>query len=454
MKFSNNTLFVDHYPDKDDCLAYNTRTQALVKISHRLKNIVNAYNSQEEHTRQTYHSTLNVLHEMGIVVRNEEEDTALLKSHLEQIKHSVISNSLYVTILTTYACNLKCTYCFQETSRANEKMTFPTANDVMNWLKEQVQENGYTELYINFYGGEPLVNRPILEHIAGTMQKWCQDRKISFKFMMQTNGYLMTPDLIKKYLLLGLQHVRISVDGVKEDHDRNRPLRKGGGTFDVIMKNIKDCAYLTNIALSVSYDKGDISHIEKLLDYLDDSGILQDLGEFIFSPVFATLGPEGNAEKIRNPSCMCNFENDNLVDANRRIREMMIKRNLPQRSGLSTSICPLTRSHAGSTIDQHGRIYRCNSMLGHEEFAVGHVSNNSYNETREMFLNLDVWQQCPVDCSFMPICSGGCRLSSFLKNKNFRTPTCHKPYLYAMAPRFIKEEYNKIQAEQKKAVTS
>ena len=108
----------------------------------------------------------------------------------------------------------------------------------MEWIKSQIIKLGYRSLYLNFYGGEPLLNQPVLEYLAGSMKAWCESRGIGFKFMVQTNGYLLTTELVERFLDLGLKQVRVSVDGVGEDHDKNRPLRGGGGTFDVIMDNI------------------------------------------------------------------------------------------------------------------------------------------------------------------------------------------------------------------------
>jgi uncharacterized protein len=448
MKFSNHTIIVKDYPNSGEHVLYNTRSQGMVKISETIRDVIDNFTNYPSSIKDQYSEVFNNLHQVGILVKDEEEDQLRLKSHLQQIKNETPKSSLLVTVLTTYACNFKCTYCFQESSRTNEKMSAETSDHVLNWLKEQVEKFDYKELFINFYGGEPLVNKPTLEKIVSHMKEWCEARGVVFKFMLQTNGYLMTSELIDRYLTMGLDQVRISVDGVSEDHDRFRPLRKGGNTFDTIMKNIVDCAHKVMIGISVSYDKGEIGHIERLLNYLDNLGLLKVLGEFVFSPIFATLGAEGDAANIQNSSCMCNFEDSNLVDANKRIRILMEDKGLPIKSGMSTSVCPLTRKHSGPTIDQHGLLYKCNSMLGHPELSVGNVNENEYNKQHEEFVSLDVWKQCPSDCTYMPMCSGGCRLSSFLKNKNFKTPSCHKSYLNAMAPQYIKEEYEKLMQRQ------
>ncbi|MCK5013842.1 MAG: SPASM domain-containing protein, partial [Candidatus Omnitrophica bacterium] len=100
------------------------------------------------------------------------------------------------------------------------------------------------------------------------------------------------------------------------------------------------------------------------------------------------------------------------------------------------------------TIDQQGRFYRCNSLLGHPEFAIGDARHDEFNETQKEFRDLDVWKQCPVDCAYLPMCSGGCRLMSFVGgNKNFKVVSCKKDYLNEMAPEFIKRDYDRMLAQ-------
>jgi len=454
MQFSFHTIIIPHYPNPNEYLLYNTRSQAMIKINQELKDLIDHFSQPDYfHLRFQYAQEVIQLHKSGILTFSDEEDLTRLKAHMEQIKYSVNTKSLFVTILTTYACNFKCVYCFEESSRVNEKMTMETAGQTMDWIKSKIIKLGYRSLYLNFYGGEPLLNKPILEHIAASMKTWCESRGMEFKFMMQTNGYLMTPELVDRYTALGLKQARISVDGVGEDHDKHRPLRGGGSTFDVIMKNIIASCEKLPIGLSVSFDKGDMRHIEKLFAYCKKEGILHKLGQFIFSPIHATLGPKGETAKIQNAHCECNYEDDSLVQANRKIRELMISHGLDMKSGMSTSICPVTRDNSGMTVDQQGRIFKCNSMLGHPELSTGHVKDNEYNQQHQTFVHLDIYNQCPQDCTYMPMCSGGCRLSSFLKNQNFSTPACHKPYLNKMAPEIIKQEYQDRMAKKLSAVT-
>jgi len=305
-------------------------------------------------------------------------------------------------------------------------------------------------LLLNYYGGEPLLNPQAIEYISSEMQKWCKLKGIDFAITMQTNGYLMTPELINKLKKFNLSKVRISIDGTQANHDRNRPLRGGGGTFERIIKNIVDCIEKVEICVSVGYEKDHIEPIEQLIAHFKELGILKKLGQFVCSPIHATLGPKGNPSAIQGSDCMCGHDDKIMASAARKIKELMARNELPYKSGMSTAACTLVRENSGVIIDQHGRLYRCNSLLGHAEFAIGDVRHDEFNEVQKEFRDLDVYRQCPTDCTYLPMCSGGCRLMSFVGgNKNFKVASCKKPYLNEMAPEFIKRDYDRMVAQKR-----
>ncbi len=448
MRISHHTIIVADYPHAGDYLLYSTRTQALVRIGTALREALDRLATGPGEVLARHGEDIRQLHRMGLLVADDREEQEKLRAHLDQIKFSPDEECFTVTVLTTYGCNFKCTYCFEESSRTTVKLSFTHQQKIIAWLKYKVREFGYRNLYINYYGGEPLLNQPAIEQISGEMKRWCAAEGVGFRMALQTNGYLLTPAVVNKFKALNLHSARVSLDGVGEDHDRYRPLRGGGGTFERIMSNIVDCADLLPIGISIGFQQGDVEPIARLLDYFEEAGILHKLGRIIPSPISPTLGPKGRPEAVRGSDCMCNSQDAVLAEAMRRINALFAAKGIGQtKSQMSTNVCPLTRENGGVTIDQEGRIYKCNSLLGHPEFAVGHVDDVRFNRTGREFRDLDVWRQCPVDCTYLPMCSGGCRLMSFVGgNKNFRVASCKKPYLEMMAPEYIKQDYDRMTA--------
>lgn len=450
MRLSYYTYVLENYPEKGEHLLFHTRTQGMVKINEELKVLIeNYYDPRYFHLKDKDCDELIQLYKMGMIVMDEDEDKAKLDAFFRQLKTSVNKTSFQVTILTTDDCNFNCVYCFEKSTQRNVYMDSWTCDLVINWIIDKMEACGYQELVLTFYGGEPLLNRQGLECIARTLSFWCSKKGILFKFMLQTNGYLMTREVVDRLKNLGMFKAMISVDGVGHVHDRNRPLFGGGGTFDRIMQNIVDCIDAVQISIATGYNQDDIAHIEDLLAYLEGLGILYKLKDFVFAPIHPALGPQDNPRNFRHMSCMSNYKDETIISVNEKIDELMRRKGLPVKNSMAMSACSLTRVNGGVTIDPQGRIFKCNSLLGHPEFAIGDVREKSFNQKHQEFVDLDVWKKCPQNCKFLPICSGGCRFMSFLEYGNFTTPVCKKDYLEEVTPKYIKREYDSIVGNEK-----
>ena len=295
------------------------------------------------------------------------------------------------------------------------------------------------------------MNRPEIEFIGQSMKTWCADHGIEFSFMLQTNGALMTRELVEEYKKIGLKKAKVSLDGTKEVHDSQRPMRGSGeGTFDTVIKNVRDAVGLIDVALAAGYDKGDPSTIIELIEYLDSIGILYKLENFTWSPIHPSLGPTGHPDKMVGSGCMSNYETDTLLAAEQKIKEYINSKGLPIRSGLSVSMCPVTSGDTNITIDTQGSIFKCNAMLGHTDLAVGNIFQDDYNARYKEFMDADNWKKCEPDCPYAPICNTGCRLFAFFKTKDFSAKSCEKEYMDKFVPQGIKLEYHKRLAQKEK----
>ncbi len=444
MQLSRFSLMVSDYPETGEHLIYNTRTQSLVKIEDDFKKLLEHLPEYAVAPR-SYESQIKELHRLGVIVRDDADDSERLHQFMERKKYGIDTSQFCASILTTYSCNFACTYCFEESTRETaQKLNRSTSLTAMAWMQKKLLKYGMKTLLINFYGGEPLLNKPEIEFIAQTMKDWCAEHGIGFSFMLQTNGALMTQELVHEYKKLGLVKAKISLDGTKEVHDKQRPMRGSGvGTFDTVIKNIVDAVDLIKVSLAAGYDNGDPATILKLVDYLDNIGILRKLENFTWTPIHPGLGPTGHPDKLVGSSCMSNYQTDTLLAAEKAIKEAVIKKGLPIRSGLNVSMCPVTTGDSNITIDTQGNIFKCNAMLGHTELAVGSIYEEEYNAKQKEYMDADNWKKCESDCPYAPICNTGCRLFAFFKTQDFSAKSCEKEYMDKFVMRGIKLEYQK-----------
>lgn len=116
---------------------------------------------------------------------------------------------------------------------------------------------------IVFFGGEPLLNLPVMTYICTTFKELHAKGKIQFlpEFGMITNGTMTNNDIIE-FINKHLSFVTVSIDGNKELNDANRIFKNGKGSYDKIAQFIH--AIQENTTTSIRYEATYTQyHIEK-----------------------------------------------------------------------------------------------------------------------------------------------------------------------------------------------
>ena len=137
-------------------------------------------------------------------------------------------NSL--SLLVTLKCNLSCDYCYVD--QRNIVMDFKTGKKAVDFFLDSA---GDTKR-ITFLGGEPLLNLSLLEKLLDYIhfkKKFTQKKIIT---ILNTNGTILNDRIINLFKRINL--LVISFDGVKVSNDAGRVFSSGGGTFDIIYKNL------------------------------------------------------------------------------------------------------------------------------------------------------------------------------------------------------------------------
>lgn len=117
------------------------------------------------------------------------------------------STPYVIKLALTSRCNSRCIMC---NYWKFDKVKEVTTEEYKIFLND-AKEAGIRQ--VQFYGGEPLVRKDIFELVEFS-------RHLEMSPTIITNGLLLTPKIAEKLVKSGLTHLTVSIQGLKDVHDR------------------------------------------------------------------------------------------------------------------------------------------------------------------------------------------------------------------------------------------
>lgn len=258
-----------------------------------------------------------------------------------------------------------------------------------------------------FYGGEPLVNFQKMREIIDGLEKKYGVNSINFR--MQTNGKLFGE--VDFEYLSKISKMLVSIDGCKERTDYNR----GKGTYDLIIKNIKELrekGYRGEIVARMTISFSDIyDQVEHLIKLIEEG---------IFNSIHWQLdaGFYKNDFDEKKFSAFVKEYNKGISD----LISLWIK--YMKEKGKVLKLYPLLgifdniyykrkaklmcgSGYANYTITTDGKIAACPIMNNVKDFYAGDLDSNKLKE-------FDVGEPC-ISCTYKDTCGGRCLYSNMAK---------------------------------------
>lgn len=155
-----------------------------------------------------------------------------------------LANLKQLVFEVTDACNLNCKYCgygefYDDYDNREDKMlpvekAFKIIDYLAAYWNSDMNTSFHTNVFISFYGGEPLLNMPFIKKVVEYIKNLdCPYR--TFSFSMTTNALLL--DKYMDYLNENNFFLLISLDGDKENTGY-RVDKAGNNAYDRIVKNV------------------------------------------------------------------------------------------------------------------------------------------------------------------------------------------------------------------------
>lgn len=299
---------------------------------------------------------------------------------------------ILLVLWVTGRCNLKCVYCYADGNPFKQDMDREVMLETLHFFKDY-------PLKIQFAGGEPMMNFPLI-------QETCRQARamgLDATFQMQTNGTMIGEEQAREIRKMGIA-LGISLDGIPSVNEIVR-----GRTADVVRGIQALKAEGVRICLNSVVTARNVQHLSKLVDfavYLDNvDGIGLDL-----------LRSSGRGKSAYGE---LQVRGEDLTEALTRMydRSMELYRLTGKRivireveeaaMRLKTSRRPSGYCYASCgrsyVVLPEGSVYPCGSLVGKPEFYMGKIG-----ETIKPFcLKTAAGSKCPT-CEFETVCPGGC----------------------------------------------
>ncbi len=318
------------------------------------------------------------------------------------------------TLELTKACNLRCGYCYYAVREDAYSPAQRMDKEVAEKSVDMLVKSQSSELHIHFFGGEPLLNFPVLAHTVLYAKQEAAKVGKTFTFEMTTNGTRFTDDVIE-FLNEHKIRVAVSFDGPKELQDVVRPL-SGGSSYALAEPQIRK--FLASRAGTELELETWCSAVITRLD-LDIRKIVRHFESLGFRKVFFSLVTDmdgsGNGIRPSDLPLLLEAYDELAADYEAKLRSgernsvHVFNSHMDQLlSGKKReNFCYGGRDYLGVAAD--GKLNLCYRFYEDNEFGMGSVDDGVTRDVTERLLELPVEKktQCST-CWARYFCGGGC----------------------------------------------
>ncbi|MCL2367051.1 MAG: thioether cross-link-forming SCIFF peptide maturase [Oscillospiraceae bacterium] len=334
----------------------------------------------------------------------------------EKTKKALPLKALCLNI--SHTCNMNCAYCFAgkgEYGGDEKLMNLEIGKRAIDFLIEN--SKGRSNLDVDFFGGEPLLNWDVVKEIVKYARSIEQKHEKHFRFTLTTNGLMIDEDVIE-FSNREMHNIVLSLDGRPEIHDKHRILPDGKGSYDHVLPKLKKIVEARNG--KGYYIRGTFT--PENLDFVNDILHIADLG-------FKEISLEPSVAKLGSPF---GFANEDLPELFRQYELLAAKMLDREKEGRGFNFYHYTLDLSGGpcvhkriagcgvgteymAVTPDGKLYPCHQFVGDDEFLIGDIWRGATNEKlREQFAQTDIYSRAACkDCWARFFCSGGCAANAY-----------------------------------------
>lgn len=313
------------------------------------------------------------------------------------------------TIWVTNRCNLACKYCYEKNNvdrSAHEDIM--DIGTIIAFIKYKADRYKSEYIFINFHGGEPLLEYDRIREYVERMEIAFQDRKLLF--FLTTNGLLLDKEKAE-YLMVHLNGLSVSIDGCREAHDLNRIHSNGRGSYQEVIHNIEQTGVdKSKLRIRMTVTANNVAYLASGVDNLIKQGFR------CIVPAVALEDPNWKEDDLQV------LENELI-----KIKERYYGKNI--QIGMIDQIEMQKKGNCSGGITsfnimENGDVYPCEYVTGNKEFLLGNVKDIHIDEEtlRKLYGQISC-REC-LECTYRMYCIGvRCKYINKCNTNDFHTPS-------------------------------
>ena len=325
-------------------------------------------------------------------------------------------------------CDLDCRYCFAKGGtygKGKARMPNEVARKAVDFIVEN--SGSLRKLTLCFFGGEPLLNFPVIQETVDYSLRRGRESGKDFRFNITTNGTKLTRD-VREFLARNGFSVIFSIDGPKEIQDKMRPFNDGTGSYDVVSRNLRE---LIKDAGKIRFDYSiRATYTRRHHDISRIALHLVNMGCHDISVEPAVLRHDDIEIRARDlPEIKDEYSQFarlyiNEIKKGRYFSFFHFRHTMDQAFRATRN---LTQCGAGSgylVVSSDGDIYPCHRFVGKDEYFMGDVFDGiDRPDIRNLFNSAHVnnKRKC-LRCWARYICGGGCHAYAIEFNGDILKP--------------------------------
>jgi uncharacterized protein len=194
--------------------------------------------------------------------------------------------------VATLRCEHSCPYC-QVSRQSSDKQRFDMSEETALQALQMTFTSPSRNIKIEFQGGEPLLNLPLLKFVVARALEMNQFEQRNLSFVIATNLALLDDEVIE-FCRVNHIYLSTSLDGPADLHNKNRP-RPGGDSWERAVagiRRIREELGTDRVSALMTTTEGSLDRAREIIDcYLE-----QGLQEIFLRP----LSPYGFAVKTKS----------------------------------------------------------------------------------------------------------------------------------------------------------